>query len=1120
MSSSSVVVRREPVILPTYEPLPPDKNPMFLEKRVYQGSSGRVYPLPFYNRIAETKRDRAWDAVWIENEFIKVMVLPEIGGRIHIGQDKTNGYDFFYRQNVIKPALVGLGGPWASGGVEFNWPQHHRPATFMPVDVEIESHPDGSRTIWLSDHDPMERMKGMHGVCLHPGRAVIELKMRAYNRTPYVQTFLWWANVATHVHEAYQSFFPPDVSWVADHAKRAVSRFPLCDDHYYGVNYGGRKRQGVPAGERPTQFVPAHLRPQAERGDLPRYAPNDLSWYANIPVPTSYMCLGSNKDFSGGYDFKKQAGLIQIANHHIAPGKKQWTWGNHDFGYAWDRNLTESDGPYIELMLGVYTDNQPDFSYLQPGETKAWSVYWYPIQKIGPAQAANVEAAVSLRVDQDVCSLGVAVTRASREVQISLSGKKRQPIGSWREVVAPDRPWCGTVNLPRGTIPSDLRVRVTDSSGAELISYSPEQARETKPPAPATEPPEPAAVKSADELYVIGVHLAQYRHATRSPVAYWGEALRRDPGDARCNQAMGVWHLRRGEFAEAERALRTAIERLTSRNPNPETGDAYYHLGVVLRHRHRDTEAYAAFYKSTWNQAWQAAGFHALAELDCRNGDFSVARDHVERALRMNQDNLRARNLRVLILRALGASAEADAALAATLALDPLDWWARHLRGDSLRCDTATRIDLALDYAAAGFVRDAIAILEEARSHPSAGTGPLLEYHLGALYHAAEDPTAGRAARKRAAKASPDYCFPARLEDQDVLEMALLDNPRDARAGYYLGNLFYDRRQYAEAIAWWERSARREPDFSIVWRNLGIAYFNVQGAASKALRAYERALKADPTDARVFYERDQLWKRIGRSPQRRLREFVRHAALVDQRDDATLEYCGLLTQCGRAEAARAILSKRKFQPWEGGEGQALGQYVRTHLQLGRAALARGEGARAGEEFTAALQPPPNLGEARHPLANASDIHYWRGEAFHAAGNADEAKACWEQAAASRGDFQQMAVQAYSEMTYYAALALLRLGRKRESRQLLRELLTYARRLARTPAKIDYFATSLPTMLLFADDLDARQRTRARLLEGLAHLGSGRAARAKACFREVLRRDPSQELATELAGRTP
>src|ERR1700728_1975833 len=250
-ANPAVQVRVEELVIPTYLPLAPDKNPMFLEKRVYQGSSGKVYPLPFTDRIAEKPVDRKWKAVWIENEFLRVLILPEIGGRIHAIQDKTNGYDLIYNQSVIKPALVGLAGPWISGGIEFNWPQHHRPATFLPVNFEIEEHPDGSTTIWCSDHDPMCRMKGMHGVCLHPGKSFLELKARAYNRTPFVQTFLWWANVATRVHEGYQSFFPPDVFCVADHARRSMSEYPLAEGFYYGVDYGERAKNGVPANEIP-----------------------------------------------------------------------------------------------------------------------------------------------------------------------------------------------------------------------------------------------------------------------------------------------------------------------------------------------------------------------------------------------------------------------------------------------------------------------------------------------------------------------------------------------------------------------------------------------------------------------------------------------------------------------------------------------------------------------------------------------------------------------------------------------------------------------------------------------------------------------------------------------------
>ncbi|HKO19417.1 MAG TPA: DUF5107 domain-containing protein, partial [Acidobacteriaceae bacterium] len=441
----------------TWMPENADVNPMFLEKRVYQGSSGRVYPLPFIDRIAVHPEKKHWQAIHIENPFLRLMILPEIGGRIHIGYDKIADYDFFYRQNVIKPALVGLAGPWISGGVEFNWPQHHRPATFLPVETEIEASPDGSVTVWCSDHDPMLRMKGMHGVCLYPDRSIIELKVRLFNRTPLTQTFLWWANVAARVHEKYQSFFPPDVRFVADHARRAVTSFPLSNGRYYGVDYGQRAQAGVPEDEMPRRFVPDGS-----------YPPNDLSWYANIPVPTSYMIASTEGDFLGGYDHKSKTGFVHVANHHIAPGKKQWTWGNHEFGYAWDRNLTVSDGPYVELMAGVYTDNQPDFSWLAPWETKSFCQYWYPIHTIGIPQAANVGAALSVLVENGVARIGLETTRRVTQATVIVL-REGNELARWTEDLVPSKPMILTASVPLDTSPGAVSVTVM-AQGKPLVA--------------------------------------------------------------------------------------------------------------------------------------------------------------------------------------------------------------------------------------------------------------------------------------------------------------------------------------------------------------------------------------------------------------------------------------------------------------------------------------------------------------------------------------------------------------------------------------------------------------------------------------------------------------------------
>jgi tetratricopeptide (TPR) repeat protein len=835
--------------------------------------------------------------------------------------------------------------------------------------------------------------------------------------------------------------------------------------------------------------------------------------------------MGGKEDFFGGYDYKAQAGIVHIANHHISPGKKQWTWGNHDFGYAWDRHLTDADengehAPYIEIMAGVYTDNQPDFSFLQPGETKTWSQFWYPIQKIGPAQHANLDAAVSLKIENGKVRFGVSVTRIFSGAKIVLMGEGKKLFSAARDF-APGLPFVKEIKLPHGISETDLLLSIADKNGREVISYQPKLRVKGEVPPPATEPPAPADIESNDELYITGLHLEQYRHATRCPTLYWREALRRDPLDSRCNNAMGLWHLRRGKFIEAEKHFRKAIERLTRRNANPYDGEAFYHLGLCLRHLGRDDEAYDAFYKACWNHAWMAAGYHALAEIDCCRKNWTTALEHLNRSLRFDTDNLRARNVKAVVLRKLKRDAEAKALLLETLALDPIDRWARHLSGQKLKCDLQTALDLAHDFARLGLFIEAIELLKYAgavsRDLPdqSWGAMPLAHYTLGWLHEKTGHSRTALKYFKQATALAPDYCFPSRLEEIAVLESAMRASARDAKVPYYLGNLFYDRRRHAEAIKLWEKSAKLDPSFSIVWRNLGIGYFNISKQPAKARAAYDKAFRANPSDARLLFERDQLWKRLGETPAKRLRELKKHPRLVSQRDDLTVELCALLNLTGRHVEAMQLLAKRKFQPWEGGEGAALGQHVRTQLALGREALAHHDYPCAASHFEEALKSPSNLGEAKHLLANQSDIYYSLGVALDLLGEKKSARTHWLAAATFNGDFQEMSIRAFSEMTFYSALSLEKLGRQAEAKKLFRALLDYAQTLQKTEAKIDYFATSLPTMLLFDDNLQFRQETGALFLQAQAHLGLGQKMKMKKPLQEVLRRDPNHALAADL-----
>lgn len=804
---NEVKVWEEKVIIPTYEIGKAEKNPIFLDKRVYQGSCGKVYPYPTVEKISDEKTDKEYTAVWLENEYIKVMVLPELGGRIQRAYDKTNGYDFVYYNHVIKPALVGLTGPWISGGIEFNWPQHHRPTTFLPVDYALEEQEDGSKSVLLHDVDQMYGTKGLMKFTLYPGKAYIQITGQLYNRTSAPQTFLWWANPAVPVNENTQSVFPPDVHAVMDHGKRDVSRFPIATGVYYKKDYS----EGV-----------------------------DISRYKNIPVPTSYMAEKSKYDFVGGYDYGVGAGILHVADHHISPGKKQWTWGCGDFGKAWDRNLTDEDGPYVELMTGVYTDNQPDFTWLKPFEEKTFQQYFMPYKAVGQVKNATTEAAIHLSCEGEWAKIIVYATSVYENANIVLTAAGEKVLDETVKI-SPVDIYETRVNI-RQAKEEDLYL-VVYAEGNCLVEYRPEAPEIPKLPEPAKAAKEPQEIMYNEELYLTGQHIEQYRHATYLPDPYYLEGLKRDPGDIRINNAYGLLLMRRGCFAEAETYFRKALERLTQRNPNPYNSESYYFLGLALFYQGKEEEAYDAFYKATWSNEQQEMSFYYLAAIDTRAKKFSRANAHVEKALVKNAHNIKARGLKAYLLRKLGKTETAAAWIAENLHLDPFDFVSCNeqicvANGDEknvqrlelnvkMRNFAENYLMTARDYAEFGAYEEAMEMLAACSQDY-----PLLSYYKAYYQNCLEkeknqETSTGissdvKALLEQAEKAVPDYCFPNKLEDIVVLKFAIQQGCL-AKAAYYLGNLFYDKLQWEQSIASWDtvsihgRAEKEKLLHSILW---------------------------------------------------------------------------------------------------------------------------------------------------------------------------------------------------------------------------------------------------------------------------------------------------------------
>ncbi|KAI0011485.1 hypothetical protein F4779DRAFT_213601 [Xylariaceae sp. FL0662B] len=1077
---AQVKVWEEDVVIPTYEVGDAEKNPMFLEKRVYQGSSGKVYPYPVISKIYDEKTDKTYHAVFLENDYLQITFLPELGGRIQRALDKTNGYDFVYYNEVIKPALVGLLGPWLSGGIEFNWPQHHRPSTYSPVDYMLRENADGSKTVLVNETDRMNGTKSVASFTLYPDRAYLEIKGQLYNPTELPQTFLWWANPAVAVNDNTQSIFPPDVHAVMDHGKRDVSRFPIATGIYYKHDYSA----GV-----------------------------DISRYKNIPVPTSYMAYHSDFNFVGGYDYGVDAGILHVADHHISPGKKQWTWGSGDFGKAWDRNLTDRNGPYIELMTGVFTDNQPDFSWLQPFEEKTFTQFFMPYKKAGNVKNASTEVLLNLEKVGDNADICVYATGVYENAKVTLRSGETI-LWETTQKLSPNDVLKERVPVV-GRKEEELTLTVFDRTGRELLAFTPSPKQIEKIPDPAQPAKDPEDISSIEELYLTGLHLEQYRHATYDPDPYYLEGLKRDPGESRINNAYGSLLLRRGVFKESETYFRKAVARVTWKNPNPFDSEAYYNLGLSLLYQQRYDEAFDAFYKATWTSAQQEMSFYHAAALSARAGRWEEALALVNRSLVKSAHNIKARGLRAVILRSLGRESEAKEYLAQNIFVDPFDYISRlelgrddaeaHDKAIALaRNDPNTFLLLATDYAVWGQYAIAIEVL-----HLCTAQHPLLAYYE-AYYHSLNgDVEASRLSLVEAAKRSSLYCFPNRLTDIAVLEYAIRSSVSDAKAPYYLGNLYYDRKQFSRARDLWETSVSIDAKFPTPWRNLALAYYNKDHEPEKAQAALEKAFALEPADARVFLELDLLYKKRGIAPVERLKHFDEHKDVFAQRDDLVVEYITLLNLLGRYQEAYQHTQCRIFHPWEGGEGKVTTQYTHSLLGLAYKALAEKHPETAKDLLLKALTFPENLGEGKLENAGDNHVYYYLGCAYEALNDLDNARKSWVRA--SDGCSQEPSgVMFYNDqppdLIFYQGLALQKLGLDEKARSRFHKLVNCGETRIFDSPHVDYFAVSLPDLSLFDEDLSVRNRAHCQYLIALGSLGLGDVERARDALANALKTD--------------
>lgn len=1001
--------------IPTYPIGNPEIDPIFFTGRVYQGAEGYIYPYPLYDVLTEEVVDKDYNVLRLGNEYVDISVLPEIGGRIFSAIDRTNTYPFFYTQSGVKPALIGMLGAWLSGGVEWNIPDHHRASSYMPVSWKMEENADGSKTVWVGETELRHRLKWSVGVSVYPNRSWVEAKIKVINPTPMVQSMLYWANVSVHCNDQYQVIFPPDVQFGADHHK------------VYFTNW--------PEGE-------------AVLGSGENV---DLSWWKNFTGDSrSIFAWGSRMDFLAGYDYGKDAGTVHVANRHIVPGKKFFLWGNNPNGEMWNKILSDKDGHYLELMVGAYSDNQPDYSWIHPGEIREFNQIWYPIKGIKGVKNATADAAVNFEpAGENTYRVGYCATTLYKEAKVVVKHGEKTLMDK-RITIDPDHYFLEEIPVPAGVKASDLYTALYDAEGNLLVAYRPVQLEE-KPLPEVIEGTKPVKeYKTNEELYLAGLRVDQFNNARLSYMDFYEEALLRDSMDARVNIEVGKHYIRQGEWEKAERHLLRAQARLAHDYTTVKNTEALYYLGYLYQMTGQPEKAKDMYWAATWTPAFKHPAFYELAVLAVKEKDYAKGLELITQSLDVGARDLQALTVKAYILRMQGKKEEAKEVIRLIQEIDPLDYWSaaeesfltcgdasflkksRKYRSEGLMA-VQELLEVACNYMTLGAYTDAWTLLKEAvETGEPFDSYPLVRYYMAYNLLEMDKKAEALACMDEAVRLSPLHNYPLRLEEIEIFDTLLKEKPADYLLSYLKGNLLYYLGQKEPALNSWMHTVDLNPSFAIACRNVGFTYGR-KGDLENARKYYDQAIRANPNDPLLLTESDKIYEQANISSAERLKRLETHLKTVMKHDDAVMRLLTLYNEAGTYDKAIRILRERHFHLWEGG-GQVHGIYVDSHLLKGMDLLKKKQYEKAIREFELANQYPANLEVApSHRGGYEAKVYYLSGIAYERLKQPEKAKDCFERSAAA--SFRR----SLTDLNYYKARSLRKLNKDQEAEAVLTDM---------------------------------------------------------------------------------
>ena len=984
-------IREEAIRIPTYH-VREDPNPP-----LFGGSDAWVYPYPKQDELLRPRdEEHSYKAVVLENPYLKVTVLPELGGRLYSAYDKTADREIFHKVPVIKPALIGLRGAWICGGIEFNFIKGHHVLTSSPVDHLLHENPDGSVSVTVGHMERRSRARWNVTLTLHPDRSYIQVDLRLYNRYRYRLDFYQWSNSGVEAKE--DIFFPYPTKYVISSGRR-LYRFPI----------QGRA---------------------------------DISRWTTIPISHDLFCIGTDKDFFGTYYEDSDMGMVHYASHYEAPGKKLFTWGTHDAGRIWDYILTDSDVPYVEPQAGCVID-QRTFLFLQPHQVVQWREYWWGVRGMRGFVEVNDEGALNLApAGRDKTLLAVNTTRRvdGARLHLLING---EVVHEAAFDISPNAPYSSEIDLPHSAWrDADAQLVLSDAEGRELVHYQkprPNMFEKVELPEPFQ--PEVDALSGAEELIIAANEAEKLRDYAQAEMLY-RRALAIDPGHAGAHARLGALHSQQGLYRIAYEELVAALRR------DPYLSVAHYHLGIVCRELGDASAARTHFWAVRLYPAYNSQAFYYLGEMALAEGNPSEAVAVFRRSLDLNRPNVKGHGMLALALRKLGRIREAEATLEEVLAeVDASDilaqaelWWVSpsEEREGTLRSrigdDVQVLLELACDYAGVAQWEEAIGILnlwpgiaQKQAAHPMA------YYHLAYYHDKMGDQVTAKGLYQLASRMDPAFVFPHRLEELDILSRALEVNPSDARAHAYQGTLLYALRRKDEAMRSWRESLALEPH-PVTYRNVGRSLWKDKGNLEQARIEYEKAIALNPGDYRLYADLYDVLTEMDMGAEERVA--MLDAASEHGRVQARL--AAALVELERWDRAIEVLTAMQFDPYEGERGTRPTYYA-AYVGRGLERYASGDLQGSLDDLEAALQYPRNVGVGKSHFAQDSKALYWAGVVAQELGDGIKARRYWNEGANVRQQPRQhpeSSLEGYlPEARYYKSLCLQKLGRGDEAASL-------------------------------------------------------------------------------------